>query len=189
MHANGTVEVYVNGSLLATRSITAWPYYASSGYIGLWTITANNELFDNFGGGACTTACQGLGPQMQLALTAPHSITKSFSSISQLMVTMSVPAGQVWRTYYYENSQRVAYRESTSSGSTLYYLFSDHLGSTLLVTDSGLNPVTVLRYNDFGSIRYSSGTVAGPNAFTYTGQRQEGYINLMWYGSRWYDLG
>ncbi len=98
-----------------------------------------------------------------------------------------IPAGQIWRAYYYANSQRVAYRESTSGGSTLYDLFSDHLGSTLLVTDASLNPVTTLRYSDFGIIRYSAGATAGPNAFTYTGQRQASLVGLDFYNSGWYD--
>jgi hypothetical protein len=48
---DGTVEVYRNGMLLGTRSITSWPYYASGGYIGLWMVNAPNALLDNFGGG------------------------------------------------------------------------------------------------------------------------------------------
>jgi len=48
---DGTVEVYRNGTLLGTRSITSWPYYASGGYIGLWFVNAPNALLDNLGGG------------------------------------------------------------------------------------------------------------------------------------------
>jgi hypothetical protein len=48
---DGTVEIYRNGTLLATRSITAWPYYANGGYTGLWFVNAPGALVDNFGGG------------------------------------------------------------------------------------------------------------------------------------------
>lgn len=48
---DGTVDVYRNGTLLATRSVTSWPYYNSGGYIGLWLVNAPNALLDNFGGG------------------------------------------------------------------------------------------------------------------------------------------
>ena len=48
---DGIVEIYRNGMLLATRNITAWPFYANGGYIGLWFINAPNALADNFGGG------------------------------------------------------------------------------------------------------------------------------------------
>ncbi|HLF26112.1 MAG TPA: hypothetical protein VJG32_07240, partial [Anaerolineae bacterium] len=49
--ADGTVTVYRNGQAIATRSITAWPYYANAGYIGLWFIGSSNTVLDNFGGG------------------------------------------------------------------------------------------------------------------------------------------
>jgi len=48
---DGTVEVYKNGALVATRDVTAWPYYNSGGYIGIGTINAVNARLDNFGGG------------------------------------------------------------------------------------------------------------------------------------------
>ena len=49
--ADGTVEVYRNGTLLGTRSITAWPFYSNGGYIGMWFVNANGARADNFGGG------------------------------------------------------------------------------------------------------------------------------------------
>jgi len=49
--ADGTVEVYRNGVLLATRDVTSWPYYSSGGYLGLWFGDAKNVLIDDFGGG------------------------------------------------------------------------------------------------------------------------------------------
>ncbi|HUM69777.1 MAG TPA: hypothetical protein PLK31_13140 [Chloroflexota bacterium] len=49
--ANGQVEVYRNGVLIGTRDVTAWPYYAQGGYIGLFMFSASNTVLDNFGGG------------------------------------------------------------------------------------------------------------------------------------------
>ncbi len=49
--ATGSVEVYRNGVLLSTWDVTAWPYYASSGYIGVWFLSAPNAVWDDFGGG------------------------------------------------------------------------------------------------------------------------------------------
>jgi hypothetical protein len=49
--ADGTVEIYRNGTLLGTRSISTWPFHASGGYIGLWMVNAPNARLDNFGGG------------------------------------------------------------------------------------------------------------------------------------------
>ncbi|MEZ4670592.1 MAG: hypothetical protein R3E39_22010 [Anaerolineae bacterium] len=49
--SDGTVEVYVNGSLIATRNASSWPFSSGGGYIGIWTINAQGTLLDDFGGG------------------------------------------------------------------------------------------------------------------------------------------
>jgi len=49
--ANGDVEVYKNGSLLGTVSVTAWAPYSGGGYIGLWYSNASGAIVDDFGGG------------------------------------------------------------------------------------------------------------------------------------------
>jgi RHS repeat-associated protein len=84
--------------------------------------------------------------------------------------------------YYYAGSTRIAMRKNN----TVYYLLSDHLGSTSLTTDdNGQNPVKQL-YLPWGEVRYSSGGLQ--TKYTYTGQ----YSNvtdfgLMYYNARWYD--
>lgn len=50
--SDGTVEVYRNDELLATRDVSSWPYYAEGGYIGLWFIGAEDAVLDDFGGGS-----------------------------------------------------------------------------------------------------------------------------------------
>jgi predicted outer membrane repeat protein len=52
--ADGTVEVYKNGTWLATRSITTWSLYGNSGYIGLWIGNSSDALLDDFGGGTAS---------------------------------------------------------------------------------------------------------------------------------------
>ncbi|MCL4561763.1 MAG: hypothetical protein M1281_14290, partial [Chloroflexi bacterium] len=49
--ADGTVEVYQNDTLLGARDVTAWPYYAGGGYLGLWTIGGAGTALDDFSGG------------------------------------------------------------------------------------------------------------------------------------------
>ena len=56
-----------------------------------------------------------------------------------------------------------------------------------LVTDGSMNWMLTMRYNPWGSVRYMSGSAAAENAYTYTGQRQDSYINLLFFGSGWYD--
>ena len=83
--------------------------------------------------------------------------------------------------YYFAGAQRVAMRKN----GTLYYLLADHLGSTSITTNTSGALVSELRYKAWGETRYSSGTT--PTSYRYTGQRDDSYINLLWYGSRHYD--
>ena len=71
-------------------------------------------------------------------------------------------------------------------GEQVYYFFSDHLGSTNVITDPNGNITSETLYKAWGEIRYSSGS--SPTDFTYTGQRSEmDDIGLMFYNARWYD--
>ncbi len=85
------------------------------------------------------------------------------------------------KKYYYADATRVAMRE----GSTLYYLLGDHLGSTAITLTNTGGLTSEVRYKAFGEDRYTYGTT--PTTYRYTGQRNEAYINLYWYNSRWYD--
>jgi PKD repeat protein/glucose/arabinose dehydrogenase len=50
-YANGSIEVYRNGILIGTRSVTGWAYAAAGGYIGLTLDGASASRLDDFGGG------------------------------------------------------------------------------------------------------------------------------------------
>ncbi len=90
-------------------------------------------------------------------------------------------SGSTGVEYYYAGSQRVAMRV----GTTLSYLFGDHLGSTSITTDASGSLSGELRYLPFGETRYSNGQT--PTSFRYTGQREEAEVGLYFYGARWYD--
>jgi RHS repeat-associated protein len=71
-------------------------------------------------------------------------------------------------------------------GSTLFYLLTDHLGSTSLTTNSSGTLGSELRYKAWGETRYTSGTM--PTKYTYTGQYSNlSDFGLMFYNARWYD--
>jgi RHS repeat-associated protein len=72
----------------------------------------------------------------------------------------------------------------TATGNTLYYLHSDHLGSTSLTTDSGGNVTARQNYYPYGAIRSGGGM---PTDIAFTGQRADSYIKLYQMGARWYD--
>jgi RHS repeat-associated protein len=84
--------------------------------------------------------------------------------------------------YYFAGSTRVAMRKNNA----VYYLLSDHLGSTSLTTDqNGQNPVKQY-YLPWGEVRYTDGNLQ--TKYTYTGQYSNvGEFGLMYYNARYYD--
>jgi len=89
--------------------------------------------------------------------------------------------GSTIRKYYYAGGQRVAMREN----STVYYLLTDHLGSTAITATSAGSQSAELRYKSWGETRYTDGTT--PTAYRFTGQREEATIGLCFYNARYYD--
>jgi RHS repeat-associated protein len=87
----------------------------------------------------------------------------------------------VGKSYYFAGAQRVAMRTSTE----VKFLLGDHLGSTSVTALANGAFDTETRYYAWGEVRWSSGTA--PTDYRFTGQMEVGYINLYWYGSRWYD--
>ena len=84
--------------------------------------------------------------------------------------------------YFYAGAQRVAMKK----GSTVYYLFGDHLGSTAFSTDSSGTKIGELRYKPWGENRYTWGTTYTNRHFT--GQLDETTsIGLYFFNARFYD--
>jgi RHS repeat-associated protein len=70
----------------------------------------------------------------------------------------------------------------------VYYLHSDHLGSTSILSDGNGQPVTDSRvaYLPYGGVRLGDASTL-PTDYTFTGQRNEAGIGLMHYGARFYS--
>jgi hypothetical protein len=74
------------------------------------------------------------------------------------------------------------------SGDGLYFNLSDQLGSTTIMVKGDGTFKGELRYKPFGETRFQlPPTITIPTTFQFTGQRVDSYINLYFYGSRWYD--
>ncbi|MBI4733108.1 MAG: RHS repeat-associated core domain-containing protein [Chloroflexi bacterium] len=65
-------------------------------------------------------------------------------------------------------------------------MLTDHLGSIVAVTDSSGAVLSQTRYLPFGLVRDDVGSISQTD-LGYTGQRDNSYIKLYDYGSRWYD--
>jgi RHS repeat-associated protein len=90
--------------------------------------------------------------------------------------------GQSINKYYYFGTQRVA----ANIAGTLFYLQSDHLGSSTLVMTSSGTLNTRQTYYPFGAPRTTDGS-ALPTDYTFTGQKSDDSTGLMYYGARYYD--
>gem|GEM_PF-5308278 len=77
--------------------------------------------------------------------------------------------------YYHLGNQRLALRV----GSTLYYLFSDHLGSSSVSYRVSDGQTMLQRYHPWGTIRPGPSN-ALPTDYTFTGQKLDESIKLMY---------
>jgi RHS repeat-associated protein len=86
----------------------------------------------------------------------------------------------ITKSYYYAGATRVAMREN----GTLYFLLSDHLGSTSLTVNSSGERVAELRYKPWGLTRYTYGSQK--TSYQFTGQKNDGDFVLYFYQARFY---
>ena len=89
--ANGTVEVYKNGTLVGSRDVSAWTYAASGGYIGLWFMGAGNAVLDDFGGGTIASGPTNtpVPPTATNTATATRTPTASQTSTATYTATIT----------------------------------------------------------------------------------------------------
>ncbi len=117
-----------------------------------------------------------LRPKLTVTYSSTSGKSKREGSESEARATSSVAT-----EYYYAGSTRVAMRKD----GVLYYLLSDHLGSTTVVVDAQGQKVSQQRYYPFGGVRWSEGTL--PTDRQFTGQRLEAGLGLYDYKARYYD--
>jgi RHS repeat-associated protein len=85
--------------------------------------------------------------------------------------------------YYYANGQRVALWQ----GDVVYYIHTDHLGSTSVLSDeSGQQAGERVAYLPYGGVRLGDASTL-PTDYGFTGQRNEAGLGLMHYGARFYS--
>jgi len=122
---------------------------------------------------------------------APHAprVVGDAPVIAARALLFTPPSGQTWRSYYYAGTQRIAVRvegDPTPANNGLFYLLSDHLGSTSVTTDASGNKVAELQYYPYGQTRYSWNTT--PTSHRFTGQiSDEDSTGLYFFHARYYD--
>jgi YD repeat-containing protein len=126
------------------------------------TYDAENRLTNVTGTASATSVFvyDGDGNRVKSTINTTNPVTTAFIGNH---TEWDVASSSLTR-YYYAGSTRVAMRKNN----TVYYLLSDHLGSTSLTTDqNGQNPVKQY-YLPWGEVRYTDGTLQ--TKYTYTGQ-------------------
>lgn len=88
---------------------------------------------------------------MQVQISGTQVITTAYAGAIEVQITATQ---RITKAYYSAGSQLIAMRlYTTPTSSVLYYLHSDHLGSTSLTTDSSGNVVARQMYDAWGKVR------------------------------------
>jgi len=202
---SGVLEVYKNGVMIGTRDVCSWAYYNDSGYIGLRTLGGPSTYYDDFGGGSLPVAYQPLtGGKVLASYLPPQPVMKPapvgergqrphlaridkfgvYTERSRSAMLLTRPAGVIWRSYYYAGSTRIAMREDSDQGSEVYYLLTDHLGSTAITYRPSDGQTSRQWFTPWGETRQGSSVTA--TDYSFTGQRTHS-LGMLWYSSRFYD--
>jgi RHS repeat-associated protein len=182
LRANGSsISVEVNGNTVI-GPVTDSAF--TSGNAGVWSYaptSAGSHRFDNF-----SVTVLGGGVYRKVKVLA-------MTDARRRAVVSAPPANTTYRVYYYAAGRPIAMREMPTGDNTgtLYYLHSDHLGSTSVTTcgsgTCGAAGSVVARqwYYPYGAVRGSVGTL--PTQRTFTGQYSDSYIKLVFMGARAYN--
>ena len=84
------------------------------------------------------------------------------------------------------HASRITQRIATRVDGTLYYVHSDHLGSTVAVSDAAGQAVGRVQYDPYGEIITSTLPVTLTDRL-FTGQRFDSSTGLYYYNARYYD--
>jgi PKD repeat protein len=170
----GKVQVK-HGVLLATRDVTAWPYYAQGGYIGVWFVSASNAVLDDFGGGtvqASVTAAFSASP-----LTGTVPLTVTFTNQSSPTQTITSYLWQFGDGLTSTITNPVHSYTATGSYTVALTAYAGAVQNTLTrtnyitVSTSGTSSVlitTTVRYTYDPLQRLTGATYSGAYTYTFT---------------------
>lgn len=187
-------------AVMDTRTISIGTMiYIGMAVTGNSTTTLATGVFDNVattGSGATPTPTATNTPLPTNTPTATNTPVSTNTPTPTYTPTPSpTPAPDVWikRSSYGIAGQMVAFRvtgDPVSANNGLFYVLSDHLGSTSMLVNSNGGTVTgsTTRYLPFGGYR---GTAPTPSITDrdFTGQKENMELGLLYYGARFYVPG
>jgi RHS repeat-associated protein len=145
-----------------------------------YSYDAENRLTSVSGAAAATFVYDGDGNRVKAtfgATTTVYPSTVLRAGVGAIYET----SGSTVLKYYYAGGVRIAMR----TGGQIYYLLSDHLGSTNVTANSSGAQISKLLYKPWGETRFTSGTT--PTTWRFTGQREDATIGLYFYNARYLD--
>jgi RHS repeat-associated protein len=195
LRANGTtISVEIDGVTRISVTDSAF----SSGEVGLWSYdpsSANQHVFDDF-------VVQNLGQGSMVgskALAALYPLPQGRAGsrprpagVYKALQTLTRGEGVVWRSYYgvyteqmrSAGSSRIAMRADSDSGTEVYYILTDHLGSTTVTYRASDGAISRQWYKPWGESRQGTGQL--PTDRTFQGQKDSGW-GLLNFKARWLD--
>ncbi len=168
-HIGGVQKYWYDANGSVTQRTSPWGTTIALAY------NAENRLIGVSGAVTETHVYDGDGQRVKTTITTTVSTTTVYVG------NYYEVQGSTVKKYYYAGNVRVA----ENNGGTLYFLLSDHLGSTATTTDATGVRATELRYYPYGDARYNPGSQI--TTFRFTGQRWDSGSGLYFYNARWYD--
>jgi hypothetical protein len=92
---------------------------------------------------------------------------------------------QASRIRFFPLEASFGYCVYTDTNNSVFFLFTDHLGSTNVTSDPNGLMVSLSLYMPWGESRGGVGTTL--TDYGFTGQRKEESIGLQYFNARWYD--
>jgi len=93
----------------------------------------------------------------------------------------------VARNHYFLGNINLAVEPLSGPNSGIYYVLSDHLGSSSLTTNSYGNMIDRTEYTPYGAIVATASTQDIGNKYKFTGKELDGETNLSYFGARYYN--
>jgi RHS repeat-associated protein len=121
---------------------------------------------------------------MQVNISGTQIITTAYAGAIEVQITATQ---RITKAYYSAGSQLIAMRVITASGSALYFMSSDHLGSASLTTDASGGFVARQKFDAWRNVRAAASSGSMGTDISFTGQRSDSGTNLVFMNARFYS--
>jgi hypothetical protein len=126
------------------------------------------------------------GSKVRALENALVKIAHRGNELRKAQLLQAPPSGQVWTSYYFAGSTRIAMRvQVNGSSDQVYYFLTDHLGSTTVSYRSDGGETRFQQYYPWGALRGGGNSL--PTDRTFTGQRWDSYIGLSYFNARCFE--